>query len=597
MIEGFSIEVNWGDVLEDANRALKSRKAREGMTTSLWSPVAPQAESFEGVIDPVLEWLYEQEYVKCEANEWATVKCPWSDTHTSGDGTAGYKPLGRGDMPNQRAFHCFHDSCKFNKILDFLDWVASSSGIEVSNIDYSAEYVAKFVFDTSAGTGRVWDISRKVPTNMSLTSFKAKYIGKSGTVATAEGKMKQVRSTTLWETSPARVVIDGEVFDPSQKSRIIERNGGLLINSFTPPDHKKVKVDMKHVDKFIAHIDYLMPIDEEREYFKKWLFAKVQDFTFRGVAIIMHTPIYGVGRSTLNDMIRSLLGINNVAATNFNEIVGGNDFNEWEAAPFVICEETSKKGSPDYYDNYEKLKELIDPRARKIIINPKFGVKFEAMAYSSYLFTSNNPDAIVLPEGDRRFYVIANTVRKKPPEYFEDLNDWLNANDHEWVEHVYTWIMNQEIDVASLLSPPKASVSKLQMVGESQSVAETFINAFQIACGSSYTTPSILADTLAAIQHLNPRLSELGNPNKCLNAALKATTVGLADFVVKAPRSGRVKVFVNSQGVLPQDLVNADSKTLTGIRLEIYEEIRAYTEDLPALHKNVVEQLDKMMYS
>ena len=597
LLDGFSIDAEWSDILEDAEAVLKNRKAREGMATSLWSPVKPQAASYEGIIDPVLEWLYEQDYVKCEANEWVTVRCPWSDGHSSGDGTAGYKPLGRGDMPNQRGFHCFHDSCSTNKIMAFLDWVASASGIEVSSIDHSAEYVSKFVLDTSAAAGRVWDISRKKPTNMSLTSFKAKYVGKSGTVATAEGKVKQVKATTLWEHAAARVVIDGEVFDPSENGRIIERNGGLLINSFTPPDHKKVKVDMAHVDKFLGHIDYLMPIDEEREYFKQWLFAKVQDFTFRGIAIVMHTPIYGVGRSTLNDMIRTLLGVNNVAATSFNEIVSGGDFNEWEAAPFVICEETSKKGSPDYYSNYEKLKELIDPRARKVVINPKFGVKYDAMAYTSYLFTSNNPDAIVLPEGDRRFYVIANTIRRNPPAYFEDLNNWLDSNNNEWADHVYTWIMQQEVDVDALMSPPKASISKMQMIGQSQSIAEAYIKAFQLACGSSYTTSSILTDTLAAIQHLDPKLAELGNPNKCLNAAMKSSTVTLGDMTVRAPRNGRVKVFVGTQGILPQDLNNADMAGKKRVSAEISEEIRKYMKDTELLHKNVLDQLDKMVYS
>jgi hypothetical protein len=78
---------------------------------------------------------------------------------------------------------------------------------------------------------------------------------------------------------------------------------------------------------------------------------------------------------------------------------------------------------------------------------------------------------------------------------------------------------------------------------------------------------------------------------------MKSSTVTLGDMTVRAPRNGRVKVFVGTQGILPQDLNNADMAGKKRVSSEISEEIRKYMKDTALLNKNVLDQLDKMVYS
>ena len=78
---------------------------------------------------------------------------------------------------------------------------------------------------------------------------------------------------------------------------------------------------------------------------------------------------------------------------------------------------------------------------------------------------------------------------------------------------------------------------------------------------------------------------------------MKSSTVTLGDMTVRAPRNGRVKVFVGTQGILPQDLNNADMAGKKRVASEISEEIRKYMKDTELLNKNVLDQLDKIVYS
>ena len=57
---------------------------------------------------------------------------------------------------------------------------------------------------------------------------------------------------------------------------------------------------------------------------------------------------------------------------------------------------------------YERLKELVDPRAIERTFLKKGQQAFQAPAFASYLIASNNRDALQIPPGDRRVAALAN---------------------------------------------------------------------------------------------------------------------------------------------------------------------------------------------
>lgn len=472
ILTALNIHVSWGDVLVDADSVTKSR-ASKSLGSSPWASIAPKAQAMNGYIDPVLEWLYEQGYVAHDnGGEWLDIKCPWFEGHTTGKDDARYKPLGRGENVDQRAFYCHHGHCKTtNTTAEFLKYIAGVSGIQAGAFDPSAALTTQYVFDKLCNS--VWDIKSDLrEMKITMQSFNTLHPHKA-VVHTVEGKPKLIGMTSLWAVSPSRVVVAGSTYDPSTTARIVDRKGENFVNLFSIPEWGHGPIDQKDVDTFTQYLEYLIPEQQDRDYFLMWLAAKCQDMSFRGAAIVMVANKQGVGRSTLADMIKTLLGATNVADVPFGEMIGDNQFNEWQEKPFIVSEETLSADPSKFYNNYERLKTLVDPRSRGITINPKFGMKREVQAHGTYLFLTNHVNALAMPAEDRRFYVMNNALTPAAPAVFTALNKWLNKDDEDgmpsWGRSVYRWLQNYTVSIEELTAPPPVTQAKSDMAGASLS--------------------------------------------------------------------------------------------------------------------------------
>jgi hypothetical protein len=471
LLDALNCGGSWEEIQADALDATKRRTRLRGGTTP-WAPYRPTRASMSGIIDPVAEWLEENDKIVSESDEWLTVRCPFSDGHTSGGDTAGYKPVGVGEDPNLRLFHCFHDSCSEMKTREFLQYVATLEGPNVSAKDDVAEMVSAYAYDTINDCA--WKIKNSAnPQQISMSGMRNTH-PRQNLVALPDGKLKAVSEFSRWLTSESRVTVMGVTFSPSNPARIVEAmNGDLLINQYAPPAWGSGGFDDTEVEVFKQFLEYLIPDKFEREYFTDWLAAKVQDMGFRGAAIVMVAQRQGIGRSTLADMIGTLLGEVNTRNEPFEKVVGETQYNDWLEAPFVVSDETLNTGGLNSYKTYEKLKELIDPRPKMVTINPKYGKQRRTMVHSSFLFLSNHSNALSMSEDDRRFFVISNPHVPESGEYFIKLNDWLDRTDPNgqptWAPHVYRWLLERKVDMAALLAPPVSTTGKAAMIEESRS--------------------------------------------------------------------------------------------------------------------------------
>jgi len=527
LLDALGVAVSWEEVMADAEAVMRKRST-EKLGTGVWSPVKSISPTLDGVIDPVLEWLYENDLVVDESGDWVTVRCPWGDQHTSGADTAGYKPVGRGDETTRRGFHCFHDSCAAHKTPDFLDFVASNGGPEAGIVDYAAKLVSEWVYD--AQDNLAWKVKGvSVPTSVPLVGFNNAYAQYSVNVVTADGKTKNIKETSLWLKAPARVTVYGSTFDPSTPAKFVEHDGVLYLNRYAKPDFPEKPIDMTHVNKFLDFVKYLIPDASDRAYFLDWATAKVKDASFRGPAIIMTTPVQGTGRTTLGDMLSVLIGSSNTENVPFEDIIGAGTYNEWLEKPFVVSDETLTNKDSDFYNSYEKLKRLIDPRPRKVRINPKYGKQRDnIMAYSTFLFLANHIGAAIVSEHDRRFYVIANTLARETPEYFTSLNRWLSEVDSNgtpvWATHVYNWMQQQTPDLKKLYEPPALSPAKEAMMEATRSPLEVGVSAVLDVIGP-YCTQKQFKQCIDGIS-VRLSLEDLTHADRAVTRMFKQATIG-----------------------------------------------------------------------
>jgi hypothetical protein len=475
------IGVTWADIEKDATLAAE-RKGLNARGTTAWQPMAKNA-GLSGVADPVLDWLYEEGKVKQETNDWVTVECPWCHTHTNGDDTAGYSPVGygEGDYSTLRTFHCFHEHCVTHKAPDFLAWVAHEGGPECPVSDASGDLVARYAYDPI--NDGAWEVrDTVVPKFIPLKGFNNMY-GNQVSYIDKTGKQKSTTFAKQWMASPYRVDVMGQTFDPAQPERLIEVHGALALNMFKQPLWGAGKIDQADIDLWLEFITYLIPEESEREYFLDWLACKAQDMGFRGAAILMVAPRQGTGRTTLADMLGTLFNKSNTERVSFPNLCKASEatFNEWMEKPLVFTDETLSLGGENYYKVYESLKEIFDPRPAEIVINPKYGKKRTSMCHTSYLMFSNHVNALSTAADDRRIYVISNAELPWPGEKFAELNEWIHELDDDgqpyWARSVWRWLQNRKVSPDEMTKPAPRTTGKMQMALETKSVMEVAINA------------------------------------------------------------------------------------------------------------------------
>jgi hypothetical protein len=478
LLRVMDLDVQWDEVMADTEGMVK-RRASRSVGTSPWSPIKAQAAALGGIVDPVLEWLYDREMVMSETDEWVQIECPWKELHSKGgEDTAGYSPLGRGqEHEERRGFHCFHGHCKDRKIGELLAYVAANGGPEAPVFDPAARLVADWAYDNANDS--VWQIQRKgQPRSVTMAAFRNSFPRKVQ-VYSADGKMKSIPETALWMTSPGRVMVAGQTFNPTDTSKIVAGDGDLYINMFSQPEWGDGAYDQQDIKMFTEFLDYLLPSDTEREYFTNWLAAKCQNLGFRGAAILMIAKQQGTGRTTLADMIEQMIGTENVENVPFARLTGDAQWNDWMEKPLIVTNETKDTSEKGYYKVYESLKEYIDPRPKRERINPKYGQQRISMVHSSYLMFSNHDNALAVAGNDRRFYVMRNATVPATPSYFTKLNEWLEVMDvhgkPKWARSVWRWLQEREVDIEALLAPAPNTTAKDAMINASKSPLQVAI--------------------------------------------------------------------------------------------------------------------------
>lgn len=474
LVECAALKIN-GDVVT-WEAILKGYSPKNAKTKIRYMPIQPNYSSADGVVDPVLEWLGKNGLiVNDHGGDWIAIKCHNSHNHTTGDDTAGYKPLGRGSEPHKRYWHCFHETCASEHTKEFLGYVLTNSEFPYLGYeDLSSPLLVDYIFDEQQNA--VWRVKEGEPaTCRTLDGFK-NMNNQKGLVFSraASGNLvsRRVTAAQQWMENPFRIAVVASIHAAGEAPIIRSKHGYLTLNSYRPPPWGKGAFSQYHVDRFNSYINYLLPNESERNYFIQWLAAKVQRPQHRGTAIVMVAEAYGVGRSTLALMLGEILGRYNSATISFEELVKASGFNHWEDKDFVVVSEAEDTSS--YLEAkgarkaYECLKQRVDTTAVKSTLNVKYMKHREITVTSSYLILTNHEGAIAIPEDDRRFSVMRNPAVPESASYFEAHNQWTSEKDGDnepiWAGDVYRWLQTVKVDFKSLQLPLRTDAKRAMVI-------------------------------------------------------------------------------------------------------------------------------------
>lgn len=225
----------------------------------------------------------------------------------------------------------------------------------------------------------------------------------------------------FWYANPERLTIDDVRMRPDRAFPIyIDESGELIKNTYRRPRHAASGGELGTFSAFIAH---LLPDAREREYFMRWLAFKLRNPHVPGVSIIFVAhddatgePIYGAGRGTLFKIVEKLFGERYVSHQSFDVIAGTSAqaaYDDWLAESVIVTvDEARIDPNGGRFGNrqatYERLKEIVDPSVRTRTLQVKGKQRFTAKVFASLLIATNHPDAVMIPDGDRRFSILSN---------------------------------------------------------------------------------------------------------------------------------------------------------------------------------------------
>lgn len=506
LLDALGVDEEW-EHYRAAWRTQAVRSKRLG--TAAWIPDLFYVDPHTGIYDPILEWMYQQgRVIQDGSGSFMEVICPFHEEHSAHDlqsSLCGYSPLGQGLIPNRRVFHCFHDHCKHRSSEEFLQRLIGEGAPEMPAIEYAPRDTIKYVYDLV--NDRVYDITVEGP----LSAVRVEAVNRVTKPVPLPPKLgsntiKFVPPLPLWLKQPSAVVTQGCVFMAGDSSRIVEdEHGQKRVNRFYMPTYPRRPPRMDRVQPFLDYLAYLIPGVAERDYFTRWLAMKIQKPAFRGAAMVMIAKSEGTGRNTLMKCISRLFGQHNVRAMTMDAMLSGSDFNEWATSLFVHVDESLATDTPVAARRaYNRLKELVDPMARDVVVNEKYGVKFHAQIATSYLFFSNHEDALYLNSGTRRFYVMHNTDHPAPPEYFTRFHQWLQS---DWMGDVWNYFQDYEVSITEMMAPPPVTDAMKDMIHETTNPLEAVIDAAIAVWPSAAILPRTVMEVL-------PYYAERGLPEK-----------------------------------------------------------------------------------
>jgi hypothetical protein len=244
------------------------------------------------------------------------------------------------------------------------------------------------------------------------------------------------------------------------------------------------------VEPFLEHIEYLVPIVEERERFLQWLAHIVQcPEVLPHTAYLMITPTRGVGRNLLASiLVRALRGFV-AAGISLPELLDGHGFTgRLSKKLLAIVDEAREGGGERRYQRANRLSQITTEEHRKI--NPKYGHESIEKNCCRWLKFSNHEDAVPFDEADRREIVIFNPTVRKEDAYYEWLYGLLN--DTAFIGSVRHYLETKDIDTFRPGEHAPMNAAKARVLNEMMSETERAVAEFKEDCETELTTRSAI---------------------------------------------------------------------------------------------------------
>lgn len=271
-----------------------------------------------------------------------------------------------------------------------------------------------------------------------------------------------------WIVHPDRKTAEGLIYDPSNLNRIVTDDLGqnwintAKVEAFEPTQETHL------LSTFFDHMQYLFPVEIEREWFLDWMAFNLQRPHMRCKVTPLHVSIaHGTGRGWLVHLLSRLLGRWNVTKTKMKELMddSGSGFNGFLANSLLCCIEEVREPKK----RYEVSDRIRDTLTEDFLeVNVKWGGQGTRQIFTNFFFMSNHPDALAIPKEDRRINVFSGADKAQPTDYYLRLYAWLET---QGVRQLHAYLKRRDLSNFNWLHAMETE-ARTKMIFGSQSDTE-----------------------------------------------------------------------------------------------------------------------------
>lgn len=180
------------------------------------------------------------------------------------------------------------------------------------------------------------------------------------------------------------------------------------------------------VSRWHRLLDYMFKGEDPgaREWFERWIAYPLQH---PGAKLYTAVVIWGTGQGTGKSLIGYSIG--RLYGKNYSEITDqdlASSFNEWaEAKQFVMGDDVT--GSEYKKALADRLKSMIT--REQLRVNTKYVPSYVVPDCVNYYFTSQHPDAFILDDFDRRYFVHEAPQEPLGDPFYKDYDAWYRSDE------------------------------------------------------------------------------------------------------------------------------------------------------------------------
>lgn len=311
------------------------------------------------------------------------------------------------------------------------------------------EFNREVVYVRNPGSVMIRSEARPIlPSAMVQHIFANRHYMESSPTEKNPGRKVKKKIAEAWLEWEGRSEVEGIVYAPG-KPEITEDNKYNVWRKWgAAPRKGNIKPWKKLLDFLFKDAGH-----EARKWFEQWLAYPLQN---PGTKLYTSAVIWGVVHGTGKSLVGYTLG--RIYGENFTEI-DDNDltgsFNDWALKKqFVMGDEITAKGDSRRAVG-EKLKSLITRSTIKI--NEKFQPRYALDDCINYFWTSNHPDAFVLDDRDRRFFIVEVVGDPLPMQFYDEYDAWYKSD--KGAAALFHYLLH-EVDTSSFNPRAKAPMTE-----------------------------------------------------------------------------------------------------------------------------------------